>query len=341
MSGAEHLYLHEVIDIVGLGAWPYMEHTARAVGDEKVNFVLQGTYYTMGITGRWSQVINIWDIPGGWDGWRTAVDSLNLKRTTNTDLEDWWKEAFKHRTGGFDRLLIGAAGCPRTEELVERGVVGSLFVHELTTVRPGARRMPSVANAILGSAAVRIVNERVLGIHRERALPRWAARTLRAQWTDPGTPPDVLLFNDTFTNYFHPEIGLAAREVLESWCPASAGPLAGGISVGLARNVCCGRPLISQGLLARARDLARENTRRLLPLAAAGHPLLFLEPSCLSALREDAPALLRGAEQRDAQQVADACLLFEEFLDRETAAGRLQPRWRHRPAPPEHQGHSL
>lgn len=137
---SEHLYLHEVIDIVGLGAWPYMEHTARAVGDEKVNFVLQGTFYTMGITGRWSQVINIWDIPGGWEGWRIAVDSLNLKRTTNTDLEGWWKEAFKHRTGGFDRLLVGAAGCPRTDELVAQGVAGSLFVHEVTTVRPGAQR---------------------------------------------------------------------------------------------------------------------------------------------------------------------------------------------------------
>lgn len=133
------LYLHEVVDIVGLGAWPYMEHTARASGAEKVNFVLQGTWYTMGITGRWPQVVNIWDVPGGWDGWRTAVDELNLKRPANTDLEGWWTEAFELRTGGFDRLLVGAPGCPTTESLVEGGVRGSLFVHELTTVRPGAQ----------------------------------------------------------------------------------------------------------------------------------------------------------------------------------------------------------
>jgi hypothetical protein len=133
------LYLHEVIDIVGLGAWPYMEHTAQAAGDEKVNFGLQGTWYTMGITGRWSQVINVWDVPGGWDGWRTAVDRLNLKRTENKALEGWWNEAFKHRSGGFDRLLLGAPGCPTTDALVAEGVRGSLFVHEVTEVRQGAQ----------------------------------------------------------------------------------------------------------------------------------------------------------------------------------------------------------
>jgi hypothetical protein len=133
------LYLHEVIDIVGLGAWPYMEHTVRASGDEKVNFDLQGTWYTMGITGRWSQVVNIWDVPGAWDGWRTSVDRLNLARTANKDLEGWWQEAFKHRSGGFDRLLAAAPGCPTTASLVEEGVRGTLFVHELTEVRPGSQ----------------------------------------------------------------------------------------------------------------------------------------------------------------------------------------------------------
>jgi hypothetical protein len=136
----EILLLHEVIDIVGLGAWPYMEHTARARGDEKVNFVLQGTWYTMGITGRWSQVVNLWDVPGGWEGWHTAVERLNLQRRANKDLEQWWQEAFRHRSGGFDRLLVGAPGCPTTAQSVAAGVRCDLFVHELTEVRPGAQR---------------------------------------------------------------------------------------------------------------------------------------------------------------------------------------------------------
>ena len=135
---SRRLFLHEIIDIVGLGAWPYMELTLAARGDEKVNFELMGTFYTMGITGRWSQVVNLWEVPGGWSGWEVAVDRLNLRRKANRELEAWWTEAHRHRTGGTDRLLAGAPGCPSLAELVERGVRGRLFVHEITEVRPGA-----------------------------------------------------------------------------------------------------------------------------------------------------------------------------------------------------------
>jgi Fe-S oxidoreductase len=82
--------------------------------------------------------------------------------------------------------------------------------------------------------------------------------------------------------------------------------------VGLAPNVCCGRPLISKGLLPQARELAAENTVRLYPLAERGEKIVFLEPSCLSAVKEDAPALLRGDPQQRALAIAKACVLFEE-----------------------------
>ena len=97
------LYLHETIDIVGQGGWPYMQLTLQASGNETNNFVLQGTWQVMGITGRWPQVINIWDIPGGWNGWAESVDRLNLRRRQNTELSQWWDEAYRSRTGGFDR----------------------------------------------------------------------------------------------------------------------------------------------------------------------------------------------------------------------------------------------
>jgi len=140
----------------------------------------------------------------------------------------------------------------------------------------------------------------------------------------------VWLFNDTFTNYFHPDIGLAARRVIE----------ATDVSIGLAANVCCGRPLISQGLLKEARELAARNTRYFSALlgratpphgaGAVGTPgsgapggpdrvrptIVFLEPSCLSAMREDVPALLRGEAQQQALRVAERCVSFEEFLGR-------------------------
>jgi FAD/FMN-containing dehydrogenase/Fe-S oxidoreductase len=198
-------------------------------------------------------------------------------------------------------------------------------VHDLSA---WASRVPGVANALIGSWPVRALNARVVGLHPARELPRWAPQTLEAQWfasARRGTadkpvsdPAPVWLFNDTFTNYFHPEIGLAAREVLA----------ASGITVGLAKNVCCGRPLISQGLLKEARELASRNTSYLsgsyLSGTAKGVPIVFLEPSCLSAMREDVPALLRGEEQERALQIAESCVSFEEFLGRRD--GRVESR---------------
>jgi hypothetical protein len=131
------LFLHEVIDIVGQHQWDYMAHTQAQAGHEKVDFELLGTWYTMGVTGRWPQVINIWEIPGGWDGWYGKVDRLGLKRMSNASMEAWWTTAYNYRTGGFDRLLAAAPGCPNIESLSDAGVKGSLFVHELTEVRPG------------------------------------------------------------------------------------------------------------------------------------------------------------------------------------------------------------
>ena len=174
-----------------------------------------------------------------------------------------------------------------------------------------ASRAAPLVNPWLDRDWVRALNERLLGIDRRRSLPPWARRTLAAVWRrrrsgGGAAQPDAVLFNDTFTNYYSPEIGLAAAGVLE----------AAGLTVGLGPRACCGRPLISQGLLDAARARARQAVRRLHPLAAAGTPIVLLEPSCLSALADDAPALLRGEEQRRAKEVAAACLLFEDYLNR-------------------------
>jgi Fe-S oxidoreductase len=120
-----------------------------------------------------------------------------------------------------------------------------------------------------------------------------------------GPDCQAALFNDTFTNYFEPQVGLAALEVLR----------VAGVSTGVAPNGCCGRAQISKGLLRDATRLATRNTEILYPHAAAGHAIVFLEPSCLSAVREDAPALLRGGARRRADMVANAAVLFEEFVD--------------------------
>lgn len=135
-----NLYLYEVVDIVGQGQYDYMEHLWKdPVLRMPEMFGLQGSFYVCGAGGgRWPQVINIWDVGTlGWKGWAANVDRMNLKRR-KAFYGDWWDEAAKWRTGGFDRLCGGVPGSPSTEEIAASGVRGTLFVNEILTVRPGS-----------------------------------------------------------------------------------------------------------------------------------------------------------------------------------------------------------
>ena len=184
----------------------------------------------------------------------------------------------------------------------------------------GSRSAP-LSNWIVRSWPVRQLNEMLWGMDARRKLPLWRRPTL-AHWFGrrngvsrlSGDAPRVVLFNDTFTNYYESDVGIAAVELLE----------AAGIGVDLGQHGCCGRPLISQSLLSKAREGAAANAEILFPSAAQGKKILFCEPSCLSAMREDAPALLRGEAQSRAMVVARACMLLEEFLETEWQSGRVE-----------------
>src|SRR5205085_1129391 len=135
-----------------------------------------------------------------------------------------------------------------------------------------------------------------------RTLPAWKSATFETlagstQKTGP------VLFADTFTNHYDPGIGMAALKVLRS----------AGRDARVWRPSCCGRPLISQGLLEEARAQASKLVEALHPVAASGEKILFLEPSCLSAAVDDIPSLLRGDLQKKALEVARACVLFDEY----------------------------
>jgi len=155
--------------------------------------------------------------------------------------------------------------------------------------------------------------DRFLGIDSRRPLPKFARETFtdwfkarkRAAQAPRGL---VVLFNDTFVTYNTPEIGRAAVELLE----------AAGYRVELVDKKCCGRPLISKGMLDEAREHAAWNVAQLKPWVERGAAIVGLEPSCLLTLRDEAVELLRNAE---AQQVAQASFLLEEFLLREKAKG--------------------
>lgn len=136
---ADRLFLHEVIDIVGRGGRAYMAHAAAfdpgAAADRGLD--LLGTWEVVGTTGRWPQVVNLWEIDG-WDGWLRLGQRTNVDKARNEELAAWWDEAFTRRTGGFDRLLRGAPGCPTRSSLAAGAIQGTWFLHELSEVRPGA-----------------------------------------------------------------------------------------------------------------------------------------------------------------------------------------------------------
>ena len=134
----------------------------------------------------------------------------------------------------------------------------------------------------------------------------------------------MVLFVDTYTEYNHPSLGQAAVRVLEA---------AGCRVTVVAQQACCGRPMISKGLLRRAQASAGRNLVALAPYAERGVPIVGLEPSCILTLREEyldffPPALpgeqLDAATERLAAQaaaVANATYLIEEFLTAPDADG--------------------
>lgn len=148
-----------------------------------------------------------------------------------------------------------------------------------------------------------------LGLSGRRKLPRFASQTFM-QWFKArgGSSPanakhgDVVLFTDTFTNYNHPELGKAAVKVLEEL----------GFRVVVPNVRCCGRPMLSKGMLEKARRNARHNVARIYPYVERGVKLVGLEPSCILGFKDDYVDLLDG-DQR-ARTVEASTMLIEEFV---------------------------
>ncbi|WNI16473.1 FAD-binding and (Fe-S)-binding domain-containing protein [Actinacidiphila sp. ITFR-21] len=149
-------------------------------------------------------------------------------------------------------------------------------------------RAPRLVNAVLGIGAVAALAKRGGGIDARRPLPRFATRTFRQWFGDRPAPggaarPPVLLWADTFTDHFAPEVGRAAVRVLEH----------AGYDVRLTgREVCCGLTWISTGQLDGAKARLRQTLDALEPALAAGWPIVGLEPSCTAVLRGELTELL-------------------------------------------------
>ncbi|MBI3129066.1 MAG: FAD-binding protein [Candidatus Tectomicrobia bacterium] len=189
-----------------------------------------------------------------------------------------------------------------------------------------------LVNWTMRNGFARSLMDRFLGLDRRRQLPPLARPTFE-EWfrgrPRPALPPPrgkVLLLNDTFTNFNYPEVGRAAVRVLE----------AAGFEVELTQLRCCGRPMLSHGLLRDARSLAEENLVRLYPALSAQTPIIGLEPSCLLTFRDEYPDLIPAPEAR---MLAKSSFMLEEFLVGLKATGELDLRFREAPGRALFHGH--
>lgn len=145
------------------------------------------------------------------------------------------------------------------------------------------------------------------GAAPERTLPPFALRNFKTWFgthevRNPNGQP-VVLWPDTFNNYFHPDTAIAAVEVLED---------AGFHVMVPERDLCCGRPLYDYGFLDMAERWLRRILRTMRQEIRAGLPFVVLEPSCCAVFRDELTNLFPDNE--DAQRLRSQTFLLSEFL---------------------------
>jgi len=180
-----------------------------------------------------------------------------------------------------------------------------------------ASNAPGLANLATQLPILRDISKLIAGIPKERAIPAFAPQTFKTWFhhrrrdalrnnatSSNAEAPAVLLWPDTFNNYFRPETARAAVEVLE----------AAGFRVAVPRvNLCCGRPLYDYGMLDRALALLLQILDELSPEIEAGIPVVGLEPSCVAVFRDELLNLFPGDER--AQALSRQTFLLSEFLE--------------------------
>jgi FAD/FMN-containing dehydrogenase/Fe-S oxidoreductase len=186
-------------------------------------------------------------------------------------------------------------------------IAGSVpWLANFFTQTPG---LASAAKAIAGMAPQRRIPPYAL-----EPFKKWFQRccSIRNETNGDLSKPSVILWADTFNNFFHPTTAKAAVRVLES----------AGYRVRVPKkSLCCGRPLYDYGMLDSAKRLLRQTLDTLRPQIRAGVPIVVLEPSCAAVFRDELINLYPNDE--DAQRLSKQTMLLSEFLDE--PAGRYQP----------------
>lgn len=179
-----------------------------------------------------------------------------------------------------------------------------------------ASHAPRLVNLTTQLPVLRDITKLFAGMPRERTIPAFAPQTFR-KWlkhrqskNSDGKP--VLLWPDTFNNYFHPETAQAAVRVLEH----------GGFRVQLPKQIlCCGRPLYDFGMLDRAQRLLLQILDTLADEIDAGTPIVVLEPSCAAVFRDELLNLFPKNER--AILLSKQTFLLSEFLEQKADSFQL------------------
>jgi FAD/FMN-containing dehydrogenase/Fe-S oxidoreductase len=187
------------------------------------------------------------------------------------------------------------------------------LIHEWSRL---AARMPAFANAAMQTPGVSGVMKWAAGIAPQRRIPRYAEQSF-VQWfrghrPRRGANGKVILWPDTFNNYFRPQTAIAATRVLEKLGFEIAVP---------DQPLCCGRPLYDWGMLERAKVLWREVMDSLRSEIDAGTLVVGLEPACVSAFRDELIGLF--PDDPRAKRLSAQTLFFTELLDQYASHDRL------------------
>ena len=206
-----------------------------------------------------------------------------------------------------------------------------------------ASKMPSLVNMLTHAPGLSTIAKRIAGIHTKRTIPRFAKQTFK-EWffSNSRSTPEritnddsnkelrsssirnsqfvirnslrggvpiagktVILWADTFNNYFRPETAIAATKVLED---------AGFVVKVYERSMCCGRPLYDWGMLDRAKRHLQDILKIVDSDISAGIPIVVLEPSCASVFRDEVKNLFPHRE--DARRLSENTYLLSEFLEK-------------------------
>jgi FAD/FMN-containing dehydrogenase/Fe-S oxidoreductase len=248
---------------------------------------------------------------------------LLWEMTKGDVIQDGWRD--QHVKDSLD-LCLACKGCKSDCPV---GVDVATYKAEFLSHYYVGRRHPRSAHAFgnidiwarLASKAPRLINlttqlpvlrdiaKLIAGIPRERSIPAFAPQTFRHWFSErkphnpEGTP--VLLWPDTFNNYFLPDTAKAAVEVLES----------AGCRIQLPRvSLCCGRPLYDWGMLDRAKRLLLEILDTLKSEIEQGIPVVVLEPSCAAVFRDELLNLFPKDDR--AHRLSQQTFLLSEFLEK-------------------------